>query len=533
VELASEAPDPKACGRRGIRVWTAAVVLVGSLAILAFFRDFGITWDEPVQARYGEGVLAYFRSGGEDTRDADFLNMRYYGPAFELVAAIAYAGWPEAKYEVRHLLLGGVALLGVVGLIPLARRLGGGWTPIFAPVALVGLPRFTGHAFNNSKDIPFAVCFVWAVVGLLAFAAEPRRWRRVVACGVALGAALAVRPGGMPLLLLIVACAAAPLLREPGGVRAVAPRALAALALAWVVMVLPWPWAHESPLAGPLRAMAVALSFPKTFPVLFEGQVRPSDLLPRHYLAKYVLITTPPALLALAALGLGRALRRQLREPLGEPSRTLGVLEAWLLGPLLLPFVLRPNVYDGMRHVLFTLPALALFAAFGAQGALARARSGWPRRAAAPLLLALCAQALPSLVRLHPYQMTYFNAFVGGVAGAQGRYETDYWLASYKEAMEWIDRRVAEAPGGRLRILVAIDRFAWDCAAHYLAPGVEMTAASDVGRGGPVPEPFDYYVATTRYGAHRSYAASPIVHSVGRDGAVFTVIRARAGAGGG
>jgi hypothetical protein len=42
-----------------------------------------------------------------------------------------------------------------------------------------------------------------------------------------------------------------------------------------------------------------------------------------------------------------------------------------------------------------------------------------------------------------------------------------------------------------------------------------------------LPRGFDYYIGTTRYGADRSYSDSPIVHRIGRDGAVFTVIRGR------
>jgi hypothetical protein len=121
--------------------------------------------------------------------------------------------------------------------------------------------------------------------------------------------------------------------------------------------------------------------------------------------------------------------------------------------------------------------------------------------------------------------MTYFNAFVGGVAGASGRYETDYWLSSYKEAVEWINHRASRRTGQRLRILVAIDGYARDCAAAFLKPGVEMREVPGIRPGGEVPRGFDYYVGTTRYGADRSYSDSPIVHRIGRDGAVFTVIR--------
>jgi hypothetical protein len=47
-------------------------------------------------------------------------------------------------------------------------------------------------------------------------------------------------------------------------------------------------------------------------------------------------------------------------------------------------------------------------------------------------------------VRLHPYQYTYYNTFVGGTGGAAGQYETDYWLTCYKEAIEQLASSVDE-----------------------------------------------------------------------------------------
>ncbi|MBN2489800.1 MAG: hypothetical protein JXQ29_03000 [Planctomycetes bacterium] len=36
---------------------------------------------------------------------------------------------------------------------------------------------------------------------------------------------------------------------------------------------------------------------------------------------------------------------------------------------------------------------------------------------------------------LHPLQYVYFNRLVGGLAGAAGRYDSDYWCASFREAV--------------------------------------------------------------------------------------------------
>jgi hypothetical protein len=38
------------------------------------------------------------------------------------------------------------------------------------------------------------------------------------------------------------------------------------------------------------------------------------------------------------------------------------------------------------------------------------------------------------MINLHPYQYVYYNQIAGGLKGANGKYETDYWGNSYKES---------------------------------------------------------------------------------------------------
>ncbi|MEO8036039.1 MAG: hypothetical protein ABI837_16505, partial [Acidobacteriota bacterium] len=119
----------------------------------------------------------------------------------------------------------------------------------------------------------------------------------------------------------------------------------------------------------------------------------------------------------------------------------------------------------------------------------------------------------------------YYNAFVGGTGGAGGRFETDYWAASYREAAFWLrDHRV----GPQTRVLVAASPYALDCLRAYLAPEqFQVARTMDLAVPGALPPAFDYYVATTRYGLDRNFPQSPVAHVIGRDGARFTVIRKR------
>ena len=42
-----------------------------------------------------------------------------------------------------------------------------------------------------------------------------------------------------------------------------------------------------------------------------------------------------------------------------------------------------------------------------------------------------------------------------------------------------------------------------------------------------LPDGTDYYIATKRFGFDRGHPAAPVVHTIGRAGAVFTVIKGR------
>jgi hypothetical protein len=43
------------------------------------------------------------------------------------------------------------------------------------------------------------------------------------------------------------------------------------------------------------------------------------------------------------------------------------------------------------------------------------------------------------MAMLHPDQYVYYNAFVGGVEGAQHKFKLDYWANSYAEAVQGLE----------------------------------------------------------------------------------------------
>jgi 4-amino-4-deoxy-L-arabinose transferase-like glycosyltransferase len=508
----------------------ALALVAGLVAIVATYRDYGITWDEDVQARYGDMVLDYFLSGFEDRAYQDFHDLRFYGPTFEVLPAIVARATGAPLYETRHFLNALTGLLTLLAVVRLARHAGDEWAVIFSALAFALLPGFYGHAFNNSKDVPFACAFAWAMASIVGLAATERRTPgRICLTGVAVGVTLSLRAGGILLLGFAGVCLAGRwvIARRPFDLRAWAialvQQMLIISGVAWVVMVAPWPWAHESPIFNPLAALGENLDFGAVKEVLWDGVLVSSQDAPRSYLPWLLLITTPLPVLLLAPIGFA-ALVRGDGAPQTERRILALALALWLVVPIGYVVLSRPTVYDGMRHFLFLLPAFALAAGCGAAWLCRLAPVGRPRLAATAALLVVLALPLRDLIVLHPYQSVYFNPLVGGVAGASGRYDTEYWGASYREAAQWIIAR--HPPPGRFpRLLVAGTDRAQRCISAFLPPLTFVLMFNARGVTEPLPREVDYYVALTRRHYDRNFPDAPIVHRIERDGATLAVIK--------
>lgn len=518
-----------------LRLHGPGILLVaGLLVIAATFRDYGVSWDEKVQSTYGELALEYLLTGfgaAEREQATTYLNLRFYGPVVEMVAAAVYRGFglEELKFEVRHLLSALAGLLAVCGVWRLGKLLGLPLVQLFAALALVFMPRFYGHSFVNSKDIPFAAAFTWAMLAIgLLLREDGWRWRRTIWCGLAIGLALAIRMGALLLpfflAVLLVVRVAQQWETRRDWLNRVAVGHLAAMAgLAWLVMIAFWPWAHEHPFLHPWQAFRIASDFSSSYPVLFAGEVWQSNELPWTYVPWYLLITMPVPLQLLAFCGLGAGLI-ELRKGWRSPQALLVLLIGlWSFFPIVYVIFQRPNVYDGVRHFLFVLPAFALWAGYGGACLRAREREPRARRLVTAIVVVLLLVPVKDLVRLHPYQMTYFNLSVGGVTGAWQNYETDYWTTSYKEAIEWVNALAVRQPDETVRVVVAANPNNLPCITWYAAPNVEVHRVWTGNE--PFPRPFDFYISTTRYDQHQNFADIPIVHTIGPGRAIFTVIR--------
>jgi len=431
------------------------------LIALATFTDYGMSWDERGHVRYGDDIVKYFEAGMTEAAIPDHRHT--YGAGYNLTAALFSNLVPHKRITSNHLFTALLGLLGLMGTWRLGRLLGGPAGGLLALLLLATLPAYYGQMFNNPKDLPFAVGYVWVLYYLCRLIqagprAPPGLW---VALAVAIGLGMTVRIGGLlgiAYLAMITGlqwvsfCAqerrTKPALKLLGGLTL---RGVLVTAAAWAVMILPWPAAHHAPFTLPFKALSRFSKYGFKEPTLFRGEYVPSHPAPWDYLPGYFMVQLPDVLwfiLAIGALTLVVYLARpSLR---GALWSWRGACVAFLIFAVLFPptyaILRKATIYDGLRHFLFVLPPLCVLAVLAALNLIRRmAERSKPAAYATTAVLGLgVATVVVEMIQLHPYQYVYFNRMSGSLQAAATQYETEYYAHSFKELVDKLADRMWE-----------------------------------------------------------------------------------------
>ncbi|MFB3881204.1 MAG: ArnT family glycosyltransferase [Armatimonadota bacterium] len=320
---------------------------------------------------------------------------------------------------------------------------------LFGALAFATMPRVIADAHFDALDMPVA-CWFFVTAVLAARAMRRRSWPLAVLAGIAFGLALLSKLNAFFLPILLILWAAI-------FHRNQWPKLILMIALGPLVFWVGWPWMWFDT-ADHLRAYLAFHTGHAAYNVWYLGRLW--QYAPWHYPFVITAVTTPALLLALALIGIGRVVvgRARLRPPAADQALLLLGLLVTLL-PNALP---SSPKYNGVRLFLPAFPFLAALAGGGfawVQEISGRFGSKLPKQRAARLS-SLVAAALGALllypganaaIRIHPYQLAYYNALVSGTAGATRRgFETIYWGQVLKEAPHFLNRLPTVSP----RVLV-------------------------------------------------------------------------------
>ena len=376
-------------------------------------------------------------------------------PFFEVIVAVAQKIFGHEWYT-RAVVNGLAGVVGVLAIALCGYELGGYWLAFVAGLFLWLYPRIFGSIFNNSKDIPFAAAMtliLWAVLMLVGqWNAKHRYVRNSILVGLFIGIALSIRVTAIIwyfMLFLIPAfwwlTSLSKTLNKEEVIPALKKQVVSALLIgvvSFLTMMVLWPYIFLDPFSHLYHSIVVMQRYPWNGPVVFNGSIYPAERLPWSYVPVWLVIASPLIIVIFTLLGfllpLGRAIKTR------TVDLRVAVVYMALLVPLALMIVLHATLYDGPRQFFFLIPVMILIAAYGFLSLcdlLLLRQQYLSRILLATLVIITCINYLfviKDMSDLHPYEYTYFNALVGGVPGANGKYDIDYWRICSKPAAQWL-----------------------------------------------------------------------------------------------
>jgi hypothetical protein len=355
--------------------------------------------------------------------------------------------------------------------------------------------------------IGLVVMFIWAVLRVFPTVRSWSVQQRVLLAGCFLGFCSDIRTLGPASGLLV----AVYFLYKAG--RKAIPYLLEYLGTGALVIYIFWPYLWKNPVINYISSLSEASDFPYIGNIIFAGNIYPHGHLPAYYLPAVFTLQFTETALVLILIGILLAGFYLITK--ANLRMDMLLASAWFAAPVAAAILLNSTIYNNFRQFLFVVPPLFFFAGLALQAIWKRLK----RRVFlfVSLIILIILPGLYSDWQLHPYQYVYYNSLVGGVAGASGNYEADYWVVTYKEAVEYVNQ---VAPGNSVVYFWATAI----TALPYARPDLKLTSDSNLEH--LVNTQTFYAVIPTRFiGSQFYFPRSKEIYQISRGGAVLAVVK--------
>jgi len=449
------------------------VILYITIALLTH-KDFGATWDEFVD--YNKGVVSYqlfFKKTVEkpfvlnkqnghldikeipdsyssfkrylNTTRTRFMNYHYYSGFYPMILFILNK---DKSIEIYHLLnilfsLGIFIALYVI----LYHHYKDQRIAILGPLFLFLTPRFLGHIPANPKDIPFAVMYFISCTAVYFFASNKKALAKILVIGILLGLTQDLRIAAITLYVILILFdiyiyflekCNNPIESETWGqflVKEIQCVILIGI-VALLVSVLTWPYLGINVIPNIQELLKIRANFPWEHTVVYQGEELKGTQLPGHYLLTWFAIATPLIILIPALLSPVLIKKR-------FQNKLFILFLLTLITNMTIYAIIKPVIYDGLRHFLFIVPFVSALGVIAIVEFFKNTKRKLIRTGIVIIILVNVVVISRQIVTLHPYQYIFFNSLVGGLQGAHKKYDTEYWGASYNEAINWFKENIA------------------------------------------------------------------------------------------
>jgi hypothetical protein len=433
-----------------------SVLILSGLALMMLAPHAAVNVDEQLHYPHAKKVVNWYYTAGRDTSclHTPKSNLKYYGQSVDNFTALFNRVLTvDDEFLVRQY-TGAFffwALLLISGL--LVRRLSGSWIAGgFTMLALIFMPRLSGQAFGNLKDIPFAAGYLAGIWFIIKFVEELPRpgWRTSIFLALAIAFTVSVRSGGFILfpylatgIVFYLAFNPALLLKifaDRSLLLSVVFKGLVILTTGYFAGLVFWPYALMNVFVNPYESLRVMEHYSVSIKQLFEGQIVWSSDLPWYYLPKWLLISTPLFFLSGFLIFVLFFVRNLYSKGFTDKAFFEGFVFFSFAFPFIYVIAIGSNLYSGVRQMIFILPPLAVLSVLGIYKFIRFVYSRNKKLSwfFSVIFLVSAAWPLKHQITTFPVDYVYFNSLTGSNKKHWGNYEYDYYFHGIKEPAEYL-----------------------------------------------------------------------------------------------
>jgi hypothetical protein len=434
------------------------LLFVSIIIGLCTYKDYGISWDEPIQREMG--LVSYDYAFKNDKKLLTYLE-KDHGVAFEVpLIILENAMHPKTSrdiYLVRHLATHLFFLLCCFcGYVLVQHLFRNSILSSLAFLLLVFHPRIYAHSFFNSKDAPMmGVIIVSFLLAEMAFRKNKPLW--YVLLGLVCGYVTSIRITGIvllgPILVFFVVDIIDRLRLRQQAYRSVIGCMLFLFTFC-LALYATFPTLWPAPVDNFLSVFDSLSHFRWDNNMLFMGEMVRSTELTAAYLPVWFCVTTPVIWLLAGFAGIMIIVVDFIRKPAlfihETPERNFILYLGCFIVPPLMIIAMHSVVYDDWRHLYFVYPAFVLLACY----AFSKLKVTRLRHVVTILVVAQLADVGYFMLRYHPHHQVYFNQLVSHKEERlRMNYELDYWGSSYKQGLDYI---LAHDTSAKVRIFLSL-----------------------------------------------------------------------------
>ncbi len=437
-------------------VFAGSAILIFLLMIFMGLNS-GINGDDSFQHDYSDKLLNFYSTMGQDS-SALFVKkgqMHFYGGFFDITTGVANKVMgndvnDHGYNHIRHIMNVIFGFLAMIFVALILRRMAGWKAAVLGLLFMFLSPRFLGHSLMNPKDIPFAAGYIMALYFMLRlFETLPKpKWSTVIGLGLGMGIALSTRAGGVLLFAYFGLFALVNIILQKGIknifsdkdlIIAYLKYCISAALIGLFVGCLFWPYALVNPFENIMKALTEFSKLSVHITVLFDGMNIKSNDIPWHYPVTWISKTIPLFVL----IGFPASLAFAWKLWKERPSKRIYMFAMYFAAIFPLAYIIykESNMHDGWRHLTFVYAPMVVMATMfwiTLEKILAE-KGGMLKKGMYVLLGLLMLESAVFIVRNTSFPYVYFNPIAGGMSGAFGNYETDYWGVSTKQAVDWLE----------------------------------------------------------------------------------------------